>query len=89
MPASATVIYAPAMVISVLVSPPHLTTRSWVFLAGTAVLQTGYFLFLPAGPTGPAACQPSTRGLLGEGGLARRLTGAAAIVAGAIAATVG
>jgi drug/metabolite transporter (DMT)-like permease len=49
MSAAATVIYAPAVVISVLVSPPHLTTRSWVFLAGTAVLQTGYFLFLQRG----------------------------------------
>ena len=39
-------IYAPVVVISVLASPPHLTTRSWVFLAGPAVLQTGYFLFL-------------------------------------------
>jgi drug/metabolite transporter (DMT)-like permease len=44
--ASSAVIYTPAVAISVLVSPPHLTTRSWVFLAGTAVLQAGYFLFL-------------------------------------------
>jgi drug/metabolite transporter (DMT)-like permease len=49
MSASAAVIYAPAVVISVLASPPHLTARSWVFLAGTAVLQTGYFLFLQRG----------------------------------------
>jgi uncharacterized membrane protein len=46
MSASATVIYAPVVAVSVLASPPHLTARSWVFLAGTAVLQTGYFLFL-------------------------------------------
>jgi len=49
MSASAAVIYAPAVVISVLAGPPHLTARSWVFLAGTAVLQTGYFLFLQRG----------------------------------------
>jgi uncharacterized membrane protein len=49
MSAASTVIYAPAVVVSVLVSPPHLTTRSWVFMAGTAVLQTGYFLFLQRG----------------------------------------
>jgi drug/metabolite transporter (DMT)-like permease len=49
MSASAAVIYAPAVVISVLASSPHLTARSWVFLAGTAVLQTGYFLFLQRG----------------------------------------
>jgi uncharacterized membrane protein len=40
------VIYAPAVAASVIISPPHLTTRSWVYMAGTAVLQTGYFLFL-------------------------------------------
>jgi drug/metabolite transporter (DMT)-like permease len=34
------------VVVSVVVAPPHLTVRSWAFLAGTAVLQTGYFLFL-------------------------------------------
>ncbi len=42
-------IYAPAVAVSVIVSPPHLTVRSWVFMAGTAVLQTGYFLFLQRG----------------------------------------
>jgi len=49
MSAAAAVIYAPAVAVSVAVSPPHLTARSWVFLAGTAVLQTGYFLFLQRG----------------------------------------
>jgi drug/metabolite transporter (DMT)-like permease len=43
------VIYAPAVAASVIISPPHLTTRSWVYMAGTAVLQTGYFLFLQRG----------------------------------------
>jgi uncharacterized membrane protein len=49
MSAAGAVIYAPAVVVSVIVSPPHLTARSWVFMAGTAVLQTGYFLFLQRG----------------------------------------
>jgi uncharacterized membrane protein len=46
MSAAAAVLYAPAVAASVIISPPHLTTRSWVFMAGTAVLQTGYFVFL-------------------------------------------
>ena len=46
MSASAAVIYAPVVAVSLIASPPHLTIRSWVFLLGTAALQTGYFLFL-------------------------------------------
>src|SRR5215475_14259497 len=46
MSTAAAVIYAPVLAVSLIASPPHLTARSWVFLAGTAVLQTGYFLFL-------------------------------------------
>ena len=46
MSAAAAVIYAPVLAVSLIASPPHLTARSWVFLAGTAVLQTGYFVFL-------------------------------------------
>src|SRR4249919_4318622 len=46
MSAAAAVLYAPVLVISLIASPPHLTPQSWVFLAGTAALQTGYFLFL-------------------------------------------
>ena len=49
MSAAAAAIYAPAVIVSVIISPPHLTMRSWVFMAGTAVLQTGYFLFLQRG----------------------------------------
>jgi uncharacterized membrane protein len=49
MSAAAAVLYAPAVVVSVIASTPHLTMRSWVFMAGTAVLQTGYFLFLQRG----------------------------------------
>jgi drug/metabolite transporter (DMT)-like permease len=46
MSSAAAMIYAPVLAVSLIASPPHLTARSWVFLAGTAVLQTGYFLFL-------------------------------------------
>ena len=46
MSAAAAVLYAPVLAVSLIASPPHLTARSWVFLAGTAVLQTGYFVFL-------------------------------------------
>ena len=46
MSAAAAVLYAPVLAVSLIASPPHLTVRSWVFLAGTAVLQTGYFVFL-------------------------------------------
>jgi drug/metabolite transporter (DMT)-like permease len=46
MSVAAAVIYAPVLAVSLIASPPHLTARSWVFLAGTAVLQTGYFVFL-------------------------------------------
>src|SRR5215475_15757006 len=43
---AAAVIYAPVLTVSLIASPPHLTVRSWIFMAGTAVLQTGYFVFL-------------------------------------------
>jgi drug/metabolite transporter (DMT)-like permease len=46
MSAAATAIYGPPVAVSLIASPPHLTARSWLFLAGTAVLQTGYFLVL-------------------------------------------
>jgi drug/metabolite transporter (DMT)-like permease len=46
MSAAGAAIYAPVVAVSLAVAPPHLTARSWIFLAGTAVLQTGYFLFL-------------------------------------------
>ena len=46
MSAAAAAIYAPVLAVSLIASSPHLTARSWVFLAGTAVLQTGYFVFL-------------------------------------------
>src|SRR5262249_61438044 len=46
MSAVAVVLYAPVLAVSLIASPPHLTAWSWVFMAGTAVLQTGYFVFL-------------------------------------------
>ena len=32
-----------------LLSPPRLTPLDWVFMAGTGLLQVGYFLFLQSG----------------------------------------
>jgi drug/metabolite transporter (DMT)-like permease len=45
----ATALYAPVVLISVLVSRAHLSGASWLFMAGTGVLQTAYFLFLQSG----------------------------------------
>jgi drug/metabolite transporter (DMT)-like permease len=49
MAAAATVIYLPVVVASVIASPPRLTALCWVFMAGTGLLQAGYFLFLQSG----------------------------------------
>jgi drug/metabolite transporter (DMT)-like permease len=46
---AATGLYAPVVAASVLLSPPRLTLLDWVFMAGTGLLQVGYFLFLQAG----------------------------------------
>jgi drug/metabolite transporter (DMT)-like permease len=46
---TATAVYAPVVAVSVLLSPPRLTLLDWVFMAGTGLLQVGYFLFLQAG----------------------------------------
>jgi len=46
---TATVLYAPVVVGSVLLSPPRLTALAWLFMIGTGLLQVGYFLFLQAG----------------------------------------
>jgi len=45
---AATGLYAPVVAVSVLLSPPRLTLLDWVFMAGTGLLQVGYFLFLQA-----------------------------------------
>ena len=45
---AATGLYAPVVAVSVLLSPPRLTPLDWAFMAGTGLLQVGYFLFLQA-----------------------------------------
>ncbi len=47
--AGATVAYVPVVAGDVLISPPRLTGLSFVFLVGTGVLQSAYFLFLQLG----------------------------------------
>jgi drug/metabolite transporter (DMT)-like permease len=47
--ACAAVIYSPVTVLAVSLGQPHLTRLNWLFLAGTGVLQSGYFLFLQRG----------------------------------------
>ncbi len=49
MSAAGTVLYAPVVLIAVIVARPHLTGLSWAFMAGTGLLQAGYFLFLQSG----------------------------------------
>ena len=49
MSAMATVAYLPVVAVSVIASPPRLTALAWVFMAGTGLLQAGYFLFLQTG----------------------------------------
>ena len=46
---TATVLYAPVVALSVLLSPPRLTPLAWLFMTGTGLLQVGYFLFQQAG----------------------------------------
>ena len=46
---TATALYAPVIAIAVIVTRPHLSGLSWIFLAGTGVLQAAYFLFLQNG----------------------------------------
>jgi len=46
---TATGLYAPVVVVSVLLSPPRLSPLDWVFMIGTGLLQVGYFLFLQTG----------------------------------------
>lgn len=46
---AATILYIPVIAITVAVTRPQLSAASWAFLAGTGVLQAGYFLFLQSG----------------------------------------
>ncbi len=47
--ALAGVLYAPVVAVDVIAARPHLTALNWLFMAGTGVLQTGYFVFLQHG----------------------------------------
>jgi len=47
--AGATCLYLPVAVGAILVTRPHLGMANWVFLAGTGLLHSGYFLFLQLG----------------------------------------
>ncbi len=47
--ACVTVGYLPVVAVTVLVTHPHLTSLSWLFLVGTGILHSGYFLFLQLG----------------------------------------
>jgi drug/metabolite transporter (DMT)-like permease len=44
-----TAIYLPVAVVTAIVTHPHLTGLNWLFLAGTGLLHSGYFLFLQLG----------------------------------------
>jgi drug/metabolite transporter (DMT)-like permease len=44
--ACAAVLYLPVVLVTIAVTPAHLAALNWVFLAGTGLLQSGYFLFL-------------------------------------------
>jgi drug/metabolite transporter (DMT)-like permease len=96
--ASSTVIYAPVIVIAVILIHPHLTALNWVFLVGTGIWHVGYFLFLlfgyragdlsaayPIG-RGSGALLAATGGivLLGERPGVVAVAGIAAIIAGVI-----
>jgi drug/metabolite transporter (DMT)-like permease len=45
----AAVAYLPVVIVSVIASPARLTALAWVFMAGSGLLQAGYFLFLQTG----------------------------------------
>jgi drug/metabolite transporter (DMT)-like permease len=49
MSATASLLYLPVLAVVLISSPPHLTELAWVFIAGTGLLQAGYFLFLQTG----------------------------------------
>jgi drug/metabolite transporter (DMT)-like permease len=97
--AAASVLYAPAVAVTVAVGHPRLAGLNWVFLAGTGVLQAGYFLFLQFGyrqgdlslvypiGRGTGALLAALAGILilGERPGAIALAGIGAIVAGIIA----
>jgi len=96
--ACSTVIYAPVIVIAMILTHPHLTGLNWVFLIGTGMWHVGYFLFLlfgyragdlsaayPIG-RGSGALLAATGGivLLGERPGTVAVAGIAAIIAGVL-----
>ncbi|MGN6791848.1 MAG: EamA family transporter [Streptosporangiaceae bacterium] len=46
---SAGTIYLPVVIVTAIVTSPHLSGLNWLFLAGTGLLHSGYFLFLQLG----------------------------------------
>lgn len=46
---SAGILYLPVVIVTAIVTSPHLTGLNWLFLAGTGLLHGGYFLFLQLG----------------------------------------
>ncbi len=46
---AASCLYAPVVALVAIVGRPHLAAVNWLFLAGTGVLQAGYFMFLQFG----------------------------------------
>ena len=46
---SAGIIYLPVVIVTVIITRPHLSGLNWLFLAGTGLLHGGYFLFLQLG----------------------------------------
>ncbi len=91
--------YLPVVLITVAVAHPHLTAANWGFMAGTGLLQAGYFLFLQRGyqagdlslvypiGRGTGALLAALAGivLLGERPGPLALAGILAIVAGIVA----
>jgi drug/metabolite transporter (DMT)-like permease len=47
--AGASLAYAPVVAVAIAVGHPHLKALNWVFLAGTGLLQSAYFLLLQSG----------------------------------------
>src|SRR5215475_9352994 len=47
--AVATLVYIPVVLVTVLVTRPHLHPLNWVFMVGTGIMEAGYFLFLQSG----------------------------------------
>jgi drug/metabolite transporter (DMT)-like permease len=96
--ATATAAYAPVVAVTVIVARPHLAALNWVFLAGTGVLEAGYFLFLQQGyragdlslvypvgrGTGALLATLAGVALLGERPGPAQIAGIAAIIAGIV-----